>query len=292
MSDNFGGARVEELKFLLRLEREGFVRLTFSQKDPMRDMIAQLILERFVNYLGAAASAPAQFTHRTSGVTGESELERQLEQDRTDDLTKLLRAQEVRIELNHRGRVRLSELRQALKSGRVRERHGILWDGQHLDRDLELALAEASETSPVALLFLDMNGLKAINDSLNHDAGDRAIRIYFNAVATGLSDQGDAYCVGGDEVVVVLPRSDKERAKDVSLRICKVLARAQPKDFQAFSVSLGLGVTTDPKTDAISFKRRADEAMSRVAKPRAHAEGNRCSAIAVVGDDMAELVGQ
>lgn len=51
-----------------------------------------------------------------------------------------------------------------------------------------------------------MNGLKVINDTLGHDAGDEAVRTYFGVIAAVIAEVGEAYRVGGDEVVIVLPK--------------------------------------------------------------------------------------
>src|SRR5262249_51931691 len=141
------------------------------------------------------------------GVPGESELERQLHTKWLETLARVLEGSTTPLRLSHRGRVRLSELKQALRAGREREPLGILWDARHWEQDVQIAILEARDESPLALAFLDMNGLKQINDSLGHDAGDLALKAYFQAVMSVLGDRGQAYRLSGgaDEVLVALP---------------------------------------------------------------------------------------
>jgi hypothetical protein len=120
MGEQFGDARLEELRLLSEIDRKGSVTAT-PMKGPQRGMIAFLIDERFVNDL------QLDWEHNDSaaflGLPNESLMERKLNDAR---LMSLSRVEEVRLELTHRGRIRLWELKQALRSSRTREPYGIL----------------------------------------------------------------------------------------------------------------------------------------------------------------------
>lgn len=116
------------------------------------------------------------------------------------------------LRISHKGRIRLAELEQAIKTGREREPFGILLSARYWERDLRIALLSASKSTPVALCFLDMNGLKAINDSSGHEAGNEAIRTFLRVIAANVEGAGDAYRYGGDEAVVILPDTDSDSA--------------------------------------------------------------------------------
>src|SRR5262249_20941464 len=132
-------------------------------------------------------------------------------------LSQVRSSREVRLQLSHRGRLRLSELKQALRSGREREPFGILWDVRHWELDLQIAILDARETSPLALAYLDMNGLKQVNENHGHDGGDLALKAYFQAVASVIGDRGQAYRLGSgaDEVLVVLPNHNAQAAVQI-----------------------------------------------------------------------------
>lgn len=127
-------------------------------------------------------------------------------------LGQLLVGDNVTLSISHKGRVRLSELEQQLRTGRDRDESGLLWAKRHLQTDLAIELLSASNEAPMSVAFLDMNGLKAINDNHGHAAGDEAIRAFFQAVTSTLGQHGEVYRNGGDEVVVTLPRTTDERA--------------------------------------------------------------------------------
>src|ERR1700694_86700 len=123
MVEPFGDARIEELKLLSEIDREGVLVRT-PELGPWRDLVAYLVDARFVNDL-----QPGAWLHSASVVTGgpgDTALERKVHADRMDCLSKLLAGQQIHLRLSHKGRVRLSELKQALRAGREREPFGIL----------------------------------------------------------------------------------------------------------------------------------------------------------------------
>ena len=89
---------------------------------------------------------------------------------------------------------------------------GIMWDGRHLIRDLVRALRCASKGEPLSVVFADMNGLKHINDTAGHEFGDHAIKIYLHALRSSCESVGRCYRKGGDEVVILLPKTSATRA--------------------------------------------------------------------------------
>jgi diguanylate cyclase (GGDEF)-like protein len=91
---------------------------------------------------------------------------------------------------------------------RLADRDGLtgLYNRRRMLELLESAISEAAQQwQRVGLLFIDMNGFKAINDEYGHAAGDKIL----NAVATRIASRvrtGDIVCrYGGDEFVVLLP---------------------------------------------------------------------------------------
>lgn len=287
MADGFGDARLEELKLLAELDHRGGVPLQ-PKEGPERDMVFFLVYERFVTSFNLPWKATS--TDSISGLPGESELERHLHECWVKSVSDVLEGRStVRLELTHKGRVRLSELRQALTTGRIREPLGILWDGRHLETGLQMAILDASETSPLSIGYLDMNGLKQINDSMGHDAGSMAVRVYFQAVSTVLADKGEGYRVGGDEVIAILPSQGSEKAKEMFDKVCR-LAMGEEMRFAGqtvppVSISVGVATTTDPKKKFGELRKEADKALYR-AKERAHQSKPRPSVISGVQGEV------
>lgn len=199
-------------------------------------------------------------------------------------LGQLLVGDNVTLSISHKGRVRLSELEQQLRTGRDRDESGLLWAKRHLQTDLAIELLSASNEAPLSVAFLDMNGLKAINDNHGHAAGDEAIRAFFQAVTSTLGQHGEVYRNGGDEVVVILPRTTDERAAKLLdglvRQLSKEVLRLGATVAETLTASCGSVSTTNPAEDAKAFLERADEVQYR-AKKKSKEHTPRVSAIAV-----------
>ncbi|WP_284617086.1 putative bifunctional diguanylate cyclase/phosphodiesterase [Aquabacterium humicola] len=129
------------------------------------------------------------------------------------------------------------------------------------------ALGQARRTGrPLALLFLDLDGFKYINDSLGHEVGDRLLRAVAGRLQS-LVRQGDTVArLGGDEFVVMLvdlPRA--EEAALVAHEIVQALARPLRFDDRLLHVTASLGLATFPADgdSAELLLKQADAAMYR-----------------------------
>jgi diguanylate cyclase (GGDEF)-like protein/PAS domain S-box-containing protein len=129
---------------------------------------------------------------------------------------------------------------------------------------LDQAIAIAVRTrASFAVLMLDLDGFKGVNDSLGHDAGDELL----TAVARRLEDAlrpGDTIArIGGDEFAFLLDGTEEEAAIDVAARL---LARvSEPIEVSGRQLSLGAsaGIAVHPRDgrEAGELVRRADVAM-------------------------------
>ena len=136
-----------------------------------------------------------------------------------------------------------------------------------LNDRLAQALGQAGRTGrPLALLFLDLDGFKYINDSLGHQVGDRLLRTVA-ARLQGIVRSGDTVArLGGDEFVVMLV--DLEQAGDaaaVAHTIVQAVSRPLRADERTLHVTASLGVATFPADgdSAELLLKHADAAMYR-----------------------------
>ena len=132
-----------------------------------------------------------------------------------------------------------------------------------LDR-LRQSLAQASRHDrAIALLFLDLDGFKQINDGFGHAVGDEVLR----NVAARLKDcvrKGDTIArLGGDEFVVVLPQvHTRDDAALVAEKILRALTAPMERIDAVIGTSIGIALMpADGKDDAESLMRKADTAM-------------------------------
>ena len=127
--------------------------------------------------------------------------------------------------------------------------------------DTELARSER-EREPLGLLMLDLDGFKAVNDTLGHAAGDELLQWTASAIE-GVIRPGDcAARLGGDEFAIVLPGARLELAEDVATRIRQALAERVRATTGA--ASLGHG----GEGDADSLLREADAALYAVRRAK------------------------
>lgn len=165
----------------------------------------------------------------------------------------------------------LARARAALTQSRHQANHdpltGLPNRGLLLDR-LEQAFLRARRTGhQVALLLLDLNDFKQVNDRFGHAAGDEVLR-QAGTRLTGCIRAGDTVSrYGGDEFVVVLPdieaRATQPVARGIARRALAMLARPYTIDRGTFSVtaSAGMAVYSDPRQSSDDLIQRADAAM-------------------------------
>jgi diguanylate cyclase (GGDEF)-like protein len=116
---------------------------------------------------------------------------------------------------------------------------------------------------PLALLSVDLNGLKSINDRYGHRAGDDSLRSVADVIRSQLrkSDVGARW--GGDEFAVLAPSTSRVAALELAERIRALI----PQRSTRWPLSVSIGVAAlDPNTDGEGFEsaalmRAADGAM-------------------------------
>jgi diguanylate cyclase (GGDEF)-like protein/PAS domain S-box-containing protein len=130
---------------------------------------------------------------------------------------------------------------------------------------LERALALAKrERRSLAVMFIDLNDFKPVNDTYGHGVGDLLLQSVAGRVPSVLRASDTVARVGGDEFVVLLPNLDHARdVQDVAGKISQILSA--PFDLQgqtiSISASIGAAVFPDHGDSADSLCRYADAMM-------------------------------
>lgn len=119
------------------------------------------------------------------------------------------------------------------------------------------------EFSTLALVMVDVNGLKDINDFLGHEAGDRVITGTATILRRSIRVTDSAFRFGGDEFVILMPGADEGAAKAATRRI-KAGCRRWTDEHPDLPISVGVGwaIAESPEQVEHLFER-ADEAMYR-----------------------------
>lgn len=138
---------------------------------------------------------------------------------------------------------------------------------------LDLALQDAQRhNSTLALLFLDVNGFKAINDVHGHSVGDRVLCVIARRLERCVRENDLVARMGGDEFTVLL--TDIQSQGDVSAKVAQILAvMAEPlgAEFGGMkmpSCSIGVAFYPADGEDADTLLSHADTDMYRIKRQR------------------------
>jgi diguanylate cyclase (GGDEF)-like protein/PAS domain S-box-containing protein len=111
-----------------------------------------------------------------------------------------------------------------------------------------------------ALIVLDLDGFKHVNDTLGHKAGDELLLAVAVALAERLRDTDALARLGGDEFGVLLPRADRESAELAATALLEAIRSLNPPGVRRVSASAGIAVFADSAT-ADEMLVRGDLAM-------------------------------
>ncbi|MES0131513.1 EAL domain-containing protein [Mesorhizobium sp. M0029] len=134
---------------------------------------------------------------------------------------------------------------------------------------LRRALLTSCNESKVALLYLDLDRFKHVNDTLGHPAGDELVRQTAARLHHTVRDVDTVARLGGDEFAVILiDVRDVRNAEDISERVLQKLQEPfKLMDDQVFiSASIGIALSTGPDADADDLLRKADIALYEAKK--------------------------
>ncbi len=135
--------------------------------------------------------------------------------------------------------------------------------------------------SAFAVVMADLDYFKRLNDTMGHDAGDRALKLFAETARSVVRDRDYVVRWGGEEFALLLPGANAERASEVVERLRAALAQAHLlSNTPIFTASFGVADSTMAR-DRESIIRLADEALYRSKQA-----GRDCSSI---GDPL--LVG-
>lgn len=123
--------------------------------------------------------------------------------------------------------------------------------------------AAARQGEQMAVLFVDLDRFKQVNDSLGHSAGDELLRQIAWRMQSELRASDIAGRLSGDEFVVVLAQCDAEHAANTVERIQTLLARPMTiaNTVLTISASVGIAIFPDDGRDMDTLLQRADMAM-------------------------------
>lgn len=136
------------------------------------------------------------------------------------------------------------------------------------------AAGDAHPERPVALLFIDLDGFKGVNDTLGHAAGDELLNVVAERLRRCVRQDDLVGRLGGDEFTLLAAVEGPEAATELADRVVARIVEPISIQGQTLQVrcSIGVVVVSEPVPDASEVLRDADAAMYAAKK----AGGNRC----------------
>ena len=134
---------------------------------------------------------------------------------------------------------------------------------EHISARLRDAEVEAA-LGGFALLLLDLDGFKAVNDSLGHDAGDALLKEVARRARLELRDSDYIARLGGDEFLIVIPQvSDQETAGRVAQKLISVISEEYRLGIDRAQVTASVGISLFPRDarDREALMKCADLAL-------------------------------
>ena len=133
-----------------------------------------------------------------------------------------------------------------------------------MDRLGRILLQARRSDSIVGVLFIDVDGFKAVNDAHGHEFGDLLLRAVARRLVRCVRSSDTVARIGGDEFVVILDHLDRsDHARVVAEKVRRTLARSVTVEGRRvrITVSIGIGLRPQDGTDAEVLLRAADYAM-------------------------------
>lgn len=161
----------------------------------------------------------------------------------------------------------IGELRQMERELEHRAHHDPLTglaNRRRLEQALHAALQQAAERDgPVALLYIDLDGFKQINDRGGHEAGDQVLRALAQRLQEGVRQSDVVARMGGDEFVVLLPGCNAADARTMAEQLRMRLRAPCVLEADTFALDASIGIACFPGDgqDAATLIARADAAM-------------------------------
>lgn len=130
-----------------------------------------------------------------------------------------------------------------------------------LEKELTLA---SKKDMPLSVCFVDVDGLKIVNDTYGHTEGDLLINFIVSSIKSSVRKMDTISRMGGDEFLIIFPSCYEFDAKEAVERICAKLEDFNKKGEKPFKYSFSYGIveiTKDSKLSANDVIKTADEKM-------------------------------
>ena len=137
-----------------------------------------------------------------------------------------------------------------------------IFNRSQFDADYAEFTASANEAAPLALVMVDVDHFKEVNDTSGHAAGDEVLKATASAMKAVCQLKGRCYRWGGDELAVLLPNHTIHEARAVAERIQETVSHLElEKHSERITVSIGLASFPGSCSSSEELFQRSDDAL-------------------------------
>lgn len=161
-----------------------------------------------------------------------------------------------------------------------------------LDERLEKEVLQARRSGQsFAIIMMDLDGFKNVNDTFGHGFGDQVLRLFFNYMAQGLRTTDFLARYGGDELTLIMSQTNLQSAvmvgEKITEKMMKFIIKAPNGNNVTLGISGGIAVYPNHGRTATELLRAADEALYRAKR---HERGRFVAAKGLTGPlDVAQI---
>lgn len=195
---------------------------------------------------------------------------KQAEQEVRRVSTALRESNEVLVTINDQLRVEINQREQSEAHSRYLAYHDSLTglaNRLQFRQELEAALASQPDTAErLAVLFIDLDGFKSINDTIGHSIGDLLLKAVASDLRQALGERDCLARLGGDEFAIFQREGQQPGdATALAIRVIDVVKRPRliESHYLSISASIGIAVASAPAPEPDTLLKHADLAMYR-----------------------------
>jgi len=136
-----------------------------------------------------------------------------------------------------------------------------LYNRTYFDEQMIMIEENITEYAPVSIISIDLDGLKIVNDTFGHKSGDDFLKAAANIIAKAFRKTDVIARVGGDEVCIILPKSDNKVALKKRSDILELIENHN-KENPSTLISMSIGTATTRSLESIyDVYKRSDDNM-------------------------------
>lgn len=126
----------------------------------------------------------------------------------------------------------------------------------------EIRKVDVKANLPISIVMGDINGLKLVNDAFGHRTGDKLLKVAASSIQAMCRVNDIIARWGGDEFVILLPKTNKGAAEEIVKRIKKLYSEKEINGIEG-SISFGWDTKEQEKEDIIKILKNAEDDMYR-----------------------------